>query len=163
MPATRWAVQSRRIVGRLALCRRTWSVLTTYDRPVARQLPHILLDLLRTPVGTSLLMLLALLGIGLGIWVIAKRRIPKWWRGALRWPLGDAVSPKAAHIYGWAGILAGIGLVVVTLALYPSSTTVRLELAMVALVIEIASSVLIVWSSVLSRQDLRLNVSSTGR
>ena len=115
-----------------------------------------LLDLLRSPLGTLCLILLALAAIGSGIWLIAARRLPSWCKGFLKWPLGDAVTPRVTLIYGWACIAAGIGLAVVTLALRPTSRELRLGLAILALAVAITSAALIVWSTVLSRRTLSL-------
>jgi hypothetical protein len=119
---------------------------------VWHQFRDALLELLRTPVGTLCLLLLALVAVGFGIWLTAARRLPAWCNGLLKWPLGDSVTPKVTLIYGSACIVAGIGLAIVALAVRILSTASTLDLAMVALAFAIASSALIVWSTVLSRR-----------
>jgi hypothetical protein len=117
------------------------------------------LDVLRTPVGTTCLILLALVAIGLGVCLIVMRRLPAWVRGPLKWPLGHSVTPRVLVIYGSAGIVAGVGLAIVTFALRSSSRELVLELAILALVLAAASATLTIWSLVLSRQAPRLTSS----
>jgi hypothetical protein len=45
--------------------------------------------------------------IPMGAWVLATSRWPTWMRGALKWPLGDRLSPQVIALQGWAYVLIG--------------------------------------------------------
>ena len=119
---------------------------------MARQFSHAILELLRTPAGTACLILIAVATVGFGTWLIGTRRLPDWMRGPLYWPLGDIRTPQIAQIYGWAGVAAGIGLVVVTWAIHVSPTAGRYELFGLAAVLACASAILTAKSIVVSRR-----------
>jgi hypothetical protein len=51
--------------------------------------------------------LCATTSIPVGVWILSTSRWPSWLRGALKWPLGDRLSPQVVRLQGWAYVLVG--------------------------------------------------------
>jgi Na+(H+)/acetate symporter ActP len=75
-----------------------------------------------------ILVLAATFMVALGIWLVAKSRLPSWMTGIWKWPLGDNLSANVVQMMGWASVLVGAACMptVVVLALWDQSPTTRL-------------------------------------
>lgn len=80
--------------------------------------------------------------IPMGVWLLATSRWPSWMRGALKWPLGDRLSPEVVALQGWGYLLVGAAslvlfalLVALPTLLTSSGLPVRPIVAMTLLVV----------------------------
>ena len=106
---------------------------------MAYEISHAILELLRTSVGTACLLILALVGIGFGVWIIASGRLPSWVKGPFRWPLGDAVTPRIAVVVGWASAIAGLASLSLRQRFARHRANLGLDLTVGASVLAVAS------------------------
>jgi Na+(H+)/acetate symporter ActP len=90
--------------------------------------------------------------VALGIWLLAKSRLPSWMKGIWKWPLGDNLTAVVVQMMGWASVLAGAACLptVVVLAMWDQSTATHLAQISAAFLVG-AGLFGFVWSLALSR------------
>jgi hypothetical protein len=65
--------------------------------------------------------------IPFGVWVLATSRWPSWMRGALKWPLGDKLSPQVIRLQGWSYVFVGSASLVLTVQVLALPTLISVS------------------------------------
>lgn len=98
------------------------------------------------------LVIFGALSLVIGVWIIAKSRLPAWMKGIWKWPMGENLTPTVARTLGWASVLAAVACppAIVLLILWNRGASAWLA-SMLAMFLAGAASFAAIWSVLVSR------------
>jgi hypothetical protein len=82
--------------------------------------------------------------IPFGVWVLATSRWPSWMRGALKWPLGDRLTPDVIRLQGWSYVFTGSASLLLTFQVLALPTLLSGSIGQARLVVGIIITVAVV-------------------
>ena len=88
--------------------------------------------------------------IGAGLYLVMRGNFPAWWRRRLLWPLLN-VTPRVAHLQGWAAVGLGISAIAIVFATVAAEVAAGI-LVVFALTMYVAALALFLLSTWLSRR-----------
>jgi hypothetical protein len=119
-------------------------------------MPHAILEILRTQIGTAALSAMVGGMVGLGLFELKARRMPSWMKGWLAWPLGAVITDRIVLMQGSAAINLGLSLAVLTLQLHFGQGSIHVVLLAVTAALWILGTTYWGWSAILSHRPERL-------